>query len=53
MEPVESVDEFICDDCDQNVLTLKCPDEFIDAKDEDVVVWVDPLDGTREFTKGD
>lgn len=35
---------------------LKCasklPDELKNVKDEDVCVWVDPLDGTSEYTQG-
>lgn len=30
----------------------KCPAAYHDIKEEDVVVWVDPLDGTFEFTEG-
>ncbi|RWS10277.1 bisphosphate nucleotidase 1-like protein [Dinothrombium tinctorium] len=37
---------------DNSVLTVKCPQEYVDIKDEDVVVWVDPLDGTSEYTQG-
>ena len=28
------------------------PAELRDAKDEDITVWVDPLDGTAEYTQG-
>ncbi|RWS24758.1 3'(2'):5'-bisphosphate nucleotidase 1-like protein [Leptotrombidium deliense] len=37
---------------DNNVLSFKCPQEYADVKDEDIVVWVDPLDGTSEYTQG-
>lgn len=37
---------------DESVLSQRCPDEFQNVQDEDVVVWVDPLDGTSEFTQG-
>ncbi|XP_050070618.1 3'(2'),5'-bisphosphate nucleotidase 1 [Anopheles maculipalpis] len=30
----------------------KCPDTFADLKESDVVIWVDPLDGTSEYTQG-
>uniref|UniRef100_A0A182QXQ2 3'(2'),5'-bisphosphate nucleotidase 1 n=1 Tax=Anopheles farauti TaxID=69004 RepID=A0A182QXQ2_9DIPT len=30
----------------------KCPDTFLDLKESDVVIWVDPLDGTSEYTQG-
>lgn len=33
-------------------MVQKCPEEFHNISDEDVVVWVDPLDGTSEFTQG-
>jgi len=34
------------------VLQATCPNEFRDLQEKDLVVWVDPLDGTREFTEG-
>ncbi|KAH7645832.1 3'(2'),5'-bisphosphate nucleotidase 1 [Dermatophagoides farinae] len=38
---------------DETVLVHDCPSEFQNLKEEDdVVVWVDPLDGTSEFTQG-
>lgn len=30
----------------------KCPESLQSIKEEDVVVWLDPLDGTSEFIKG-
>lgn len=35
----------------QEVLAIddKCPSDLRAIKEEDVVVWVDPLDGTSEF----
>jgi len=36
----------------KEVLQAKCPDEFQELQEKDLVVWVDPLDGTREFTEG-
>uniref|UniRef100_A0A1A8JDG9 3'(2'),5'-bisphosphate nucleotidase 1 n=1 Tax=Nothobranchius kuhntae TaxID=321403 RepID=A0A1A8JDG9_NOTKU len=34
------------------VLQKNCPDEFRSLKEEELVVWVDPLDGTKEYTEG-
>ena len=44
--------DWIITKVDDSVLDHKCPDEYLNIKDEDVVVWVDPLDGTSEFTQG-
>lgn len=37
---------------DPQVLQLKCPDEYESITEKDVVIWVDPLDGTSEYTQG-
>ncbi|CAL8090685.1 unnamed protein product [Calicophoron daubneyi] len=34
------------------VLSKTCPGEFASTTLDDMVVWVDPLDGTKEFTEG-
>ncbi|XP_026494307.2 3'(2'),5'-bisphosphate nucleotidase 1 isoform X2 [Vanessa tameamea] len=39
-------------DADKEVLCLECPSELQGIKEEDIVVWVDPLDGTSEYTQG-
>ncbi|XP_052769257.1 3'(2'),5'-bisphosphate nucleotidase 1-like [Mya arenaria] len=45
-------DEFIELKLDEEVLRHKCPDNLKDIKNEEIVIWVDPLDGTKEFTEG-
>lgn len=37
---------------DDEVLNRKCPDNISAVKDNEIVVWVDPLDGTSEYTQG-
>ncbi|XP_039281442.1 3'(2'),5'-bisphosphate nucleotidase 1 isoform X2 [Nilaparvata lugens] len=37
---------------DEEVLGIECPKEYQDATVKDIVVWVDPLDGTAEYTQG-
>ncbi|XP_069116858.1 3'(2'),5'-bisphosphate nucleotidase 1-like isoform X2 [Argopecten irradians] len=36
----------------EEVLNHKCPKFLEDVKDEQIVIWVDPLDGTAEYTQG-
>lgn len=42
----------IVQDFDNEVFQHECPDDFKDLDIADLVVWVDPLDGTKEFTEG-
>lgn len=40
----------IVTDLDENTLKAVCPVEWSSLREEDITVFVDPLDGTREFT---
>lgn len=44
--------DWIITDADQEFLAKKCPDNLKHVNESDVVIWVDPLDGTSEYTKG-
>lgn len=36
----------------EEILQKTCPPEYSELKEEELVVWVDPLDGTKEYTEG-
>ncbi|KAJ8928185.1 hypothetical protein NQ314_019247 [Rhamnusium bicolor] len=44
--------DWIVTESDLEVLSSNCPPEYVETKPEDIVVWVDPLDGTSEYTQG-
>lgn len=37
---------------DSNVSSITCPSQLATVKEEELVIWVDPLDGTAEYTQG-
>ncbi|KAI9584846.1 3'(2'),5'-bisphosphate nucleotidase 1 [Glossina fuscipes] len=45
-------DEWLVTEIDAELVKLNCPEEWSDVKEEDMVIWVDPLDGTSEYTHG-
>lgn len=49
-EPVD--DDLIESGQNSEILQKLCPDQFTSLKEEELVVWVDPLDGTKEYTEG-
>ena len=36
---------------DPEAMKVNCPSEWCSLREEDITVFVDPLDGTREFTE--
>ncbi|ALC46919.1 CG7789 [Drosophila busckii] len=45
-------DDWLVKEFDETLVQQSCPIAWRDAQPEDFVIWVDPLDGTAEFTKG-
>lgn len=44
--------DWIVTDSDEGVLGLDCPPDYSNISEKDIVIWVDPLDGTSEYTQG-
>ncbi|KAM4694093.1 3'(2'),5'-bisphosphate nucleotidase 1 [Discoglossus pictus] len=51
--PHEDVDEGLIElGQSEEILKYTCPTQYKGIKEEEIVVWVDPLDGTKEYTEG-
>ncbi|XP_061560758.1 3'(2'),5'-bisphosphate nucleotidase 1 isoform X1 [Phycodurus eques] len=51
--PAEEVSEDLIENGQaEEILQKVCPVEYSGVKEEELVVWVDPVDGTKEYTEG-
>ncbi|XP_076097512.1 3'(2'),5'-bisphosphate nucleotidase 1-like [Mytilus galloprovincialis] len=53
LDPSEKIPEDLFElGFSDEVLAHDCPEYLKDVKDEEIVIWVDPVDGTAEYTQG-
>ncbi|RUS84597.1 hypothetical protein EGW08_007624 [Elysia chlorotica] len=53
LDPSDKIpDSYVVTDLAEDVLQHTCPDIYKNVTDDQIVIWVDPLDGTAEFTQG-
>lgn len=45
--------DWVVKESDETILSSNCPAQFVETKPDNIVVWVDPLDGTSEYTQVD
>lgn len=51
-EDEEADRKLIVQSFDEDILKQKLPEQYANVRDEDITIWVDPLDGTKEFITG-
>ena len=52
LPPSEEDQSLKVNEVNEDVLKEQCPRDFSTVQEKDIVLWVDPLDGTNEFIKG-
>lgn len=51
-EDLEADEKLVSTSYDESILVSSLPTKYNAIKEEDITIWVDPLDGTAEFVKG-
>ncbi|CAG9765721.1 unnamed protein product [Ceutorhynchus assimilis] len=51
-QPEDIPSDWIVTEQDKAVLASDCPNEYSKINPQEIVVWVDPLDGTSEYVEG-
>ncbi|KAK3778635.1 hypothetical protein RRG08_016612 [Elysia crispata] len=53
LDPSDKIpDNYVVTELAEDVLNHTCPEIYKNITDDEIVIWVDPLDGTAEFTQG-